>query len=191
MHTTTSPDPGAGRRPQVVGLDLSLTATGIAYRDGTTGTVKTKTRDGDRRLLQIEEAVQIALGGELALALGPGPDLVVLEDLPTHAKAAGIVGMVHGAVRTLLCRLDIPYAVITPATLKAFATGRGNGDKAAMAIAAYKRGGVEFTDDNQCDAWWLRAAGLEHLGVPMVELPAAQRARLERVGWPEVGPWRR
>lgn len=171
--------------PRVLGLDLSITATGIAYRDGSTGTVGGPSDQGDRRLLVIEQAVTIAVGGE-DIDLGPRVDLVVLEDLPTHAKAAGITGMVHGAVRTLLIKRGVPYVVVTPATLKAFATGKGNADKTAMAMAAYKRAAVEFADDNQCDAWWLRAAGLERLGAPLFDLPAAQRARLDKVAWPNL-----
>lgn len=171
MHTTTSP-------PRVVGLDLSLTATGIAYRDGTTDTVKTKAKDGDRRLLQIAEAVRIAL------APGPSPDLVVLEDIPQNSFAAKPISMVHGVVRAALIEAGVPYVLVTAATLKAYATGKGSGDKVPMAMAAYKRAGLEFEDDNQCDAWWLRAAGLERLGAPVVAVPAAQRARLDKVSWP-------
>lgn len=170
--------------PTVIGLDLSLTGTGIAYRDASTGTVKTRTADGDRRLLTIAEAIRIAVGGDT----GPGPavDLAVLEDLPKHAMAAGITGMVHGIARAVLLEAAVPYALVAPATLKAYATGRGAGDKTGMAMAAYKRAGVEFGDDNQCDAWWLRAAGLDWLGVPEVALPQAQRDRLLKAKWPSA-----
>jgi Holliday junction resolvasome RuvABC endonuclease subunit len=160
----------------VIGLDLSLTGTGIAYADGSTATVKTRPAEGDRRLLHIAEAV--------ALAAGTGTTLAVIEDLPTHAKSAGITGMVHGVVRAVLLEHGVPYVLIAPATLKAYATGSGSGDKTGMALAAYKRAGVEFADDNQCDAYWLRAAGLDRLGEPLFDLPAAQRARLDKPVWP-------
>ncbi|MFJ1581595.1 Holliday junction endonuclease [Streptomyces sp. NPDC088182] len=171
--------------PKVLGLDLSITATGIAYRDGSTGTTGGPSEHGDGRLLTIEQAVTIALGGD-DIGLGPLPDLVVLEDLPTHARAAGITGMVHGVVRTLLLRRGVPYVALTPATLKAYATGKGTADKTAMAMAAYKRGGREFADDNQCDAAWLRWAGLDRLGTPEITVPAAQRDRLNKANWPSL-----
>lgn len=171
--------------PTVVAFDLSLTASGIAYRDGTTTTVKTRSADGDRRLLQIAEAARIAVGGE-HLGLGPAPDLVVLEDIPQNSFAAKPISMVHGVVRSVLLEAGVPYALVTAATLKAYATGKGNGDKTAMVMAAYKRAGREFPDDNQCDAWWLWLAGLDHLGAPLVELPKVQRDRLAKVKWPEV-----
>ncbi|MBX9392224.1 Holliday junction endonuclease [Streptomyces sp. TRM72054] len=176
----------AGPRPlRVAGLDLSITAPGLCLPDGTAITIKTNTKDGDRRLQQIASEVGLALG-EGDDGIGHGVDLVVIEDLPTHAKSAGITGMVHGAVRLVLLDFATPYVLITPATLKAYATGRGNADKTAMAIAALKRAGREFGDDNQCDAFWLRAAALDWYGVPEFDMPKAQRERLGKVDWPAL-----
>ncbi|MET9303217.1 hypothetical protein ABZX66_28240 [Micromonospora aurantiaca] len=160
---------------RVVGLDLSMTGTGIAWCDGTTYTVAPKL-SGDARLLEIRSEVARAVDGRRL-------DLVVIEDLPTHAKAAGITGMVHGVVRAYLREMLLPYALVAPASVKKYATGKGNAGKPEMAVAAFKRGGREFRDDNQCDAWWLRAMGLEHLGQPITKLPAAQVAALDGVKW--------
>lgn len=162
----------------IIGLDLSLTATGIAHVDGSTSTVKTRTEDGDRRLVRIQDAVRAAIA--------PGVQLAVIEDLPTHAKGAGITGMVHGAVRAVLIEHTVPYALVVAATLKAYATGNGSADKTAMALAAFKRAGVEFPDDNQCDAWWLRVAGLDRHGTPLFRMPVAQLDRLDKAKWPNL-----
>ncbi|MEU7972181.1 hypothetical protein AB0B48_09065 [Micromonospora sp. NPDC049089] len=164
-------------QPRIVGLDLSITATGVAAHDGTTRTIKPGS-NGDRRLVEIRDCVGLVVGGAI--------DLVVIEDLPTHAKAAGITGMVHGAVRSALILWGIPYVLVTPASLKKYATGKGNSGKPEMAVAAFKRAGREFADDNQCDAFWLRAMGLEYLGHPIAEMPAAQRAALAAVKWPQL-----
>jgi Holliday junction resolvasome RuvABC endonuclease subunit len=167
----------ATRTLRIVGLDLSMTATGITGSDGESVTVKTKLA-GDRRLVAIVDAV---------LAIAADCDLAAIEDLPTHAKSAGITGMVHGAVRTALLRAFIPYVLITPASVKKYATGKGNAGKPDMAVAAFKRAGVEFRDDNECDAWWLRAFALDHYGQPVVDLPALNRSALAGVkAWPEV-----
>jgi Holliday junction resolvasome RuvABC endonuclease subunit len=156
---------------KVAGLDLSITATGIAYSDGSTFTVK-PTAAGDRRLVEIRGEVRTAVNAA---------DLVAIEDLPTHARAAGITGMVHGVVRCMLLARNQPYVLITPATLKKFATGRGNAGKPEMAVALFKRFGLELGDDNQVDAAWLRFAGLELLGEPAMQLPAVQVAALDKV----------
>jgi Holliday junction resolvasome RuvABC endonuclease subunit len=162
--------------PKVIGLDLSLTATGIAYLDGSVRTVKTNSLDGDRRLVTIVDHVKAACLDR--------PDLAVIEGPVSRTATATISGMVHGAVRLTLMDFGVPYVLIPPATLKAYATGKGTADKLAMAMAAYKRAEKEFTDDNQCDAWWLRIAGLDLLKSPVFELPAIQRARLGKVALP-------
>lgn len=181
MAATTAP-PGYPRDPatrtralRVVGLDLSLSATGIATAAGDTLTVKTRADHRDTRLRQIRDQVAVHCAGA---------QLVVIEDLPKHAMAAGITGMVHGAARVALMDLGVPYVLVVAATLKKYSTGKGNAGKTAMAIAGLKRFGLEFADDNQCDAWWLRIMGLDALGEPLVELPAVQRASLAKVAWP-------
>lgn len=161
----------------VLGLDLSISATGVAAPDGSTSTIKTRDRDGDRRLTHIRDTIA---------GLCAGVDLAVVEDLPTHAHSAGITGMVHGAVRVALLDAGVPYALVTPATLKKYATGNGSVKKSGMILAAYKRFGVEFDDEDQCDAAWLRAAGLDQLGEPLAVLPAAQRQALAKVRWPDL-----
>ncbi|OPG13751.1 hypothetical protein B1L11_06800 [Microbispora sp. GKU 823] len=185
--TTDSPAPattaGAGT-PRVIGLDLSMTATGIATWDGRPlSTVRTVASDGDQRLRRIMVTVRADAYDYVAKT---PIDLAVIEDLPTHAHGAGITGMVHGAVRVALMELGVPYALVPPATLKKFATGRGNATKPDMRMALFQRAGLDIRDDNQVDAWWLRAAGLEYLGHPLLELPKAQRDALAKVAWPEA-----
>lgn len=159
---------------QVVGLDLSMSATGVCEADGTTRTIKFPGNDiaGDRRLAHIAGSVGVS---------AIGADLVVIEDFVVRTQAAGIVGMVHGAVRVALMEEGVRYITVPPATLKKYATGKGNADKTAMSLALFKRTGVELADDNQVDAWWLRAAGLQLLGAPLVELPAVQVAALDKL----------
>lgn len=170
---------GAPPTPRVIGLDLSITATGVALSDGTTHTITAGKRGGDWRLVNIRKTI-------LRHALNPSASLVVIEDLPTHAHGAGITGMVHGVVREALLDNGIPYVLIPPATLKKYATGRGNATKADMRMALYQRAGIDLRDDNQVDAAWLRVMGLDALGRPLIDLPKSQRAALDKVTWPEV-----
>ena len=171
--------------PRIVGLDLSITATGIALADGTTRTIKTNPKDGDRRLVEIALQVGMALD---STDYGDACDLVVIEEAPPGLKGPAIkaIHMVHGAVRARLLDFDTKYVVINPSTLKKYATGKSGADKTAMAMAAYKRTGREFADDNQCDAAWLRWAALDQLGHAEFTLPADQRAALSAVAWPQA-----
>lgn len=174
---------GAPAPLRVLALDLSITATGVCLPDGTTHTIRTNPKHGDRRLQHI--------ANEIGIDLGDGADLVVMEEAPPGLKGPAIkaIHMVHGAVRLRLLESGTPYAVINPTVLKAYATGSTGADKTAMAMAAYKRTGREFADDkggDQCDAFWLRAAGLDWYGQPEFPLPQAQRDRLSKVDWPEL-----
>jgi Holliday junction resolvasome RuvABC endonuclease subunit len=177
----------AAGRPvlRILALDLSITATGVCLPDGTTRTITTNAKHGDRRLQHIVDQVGIALG-EGPDDIGDGVDLVVIEGPVVRSSAAVIIGMVHGAVRLRLIDFGTPYVLVTPATLKAYATGKGNADKTAMAIAALKRSGREFADDNQVDAAWLRWAALDWYDAPEFPMPRVQRDRLTKVAWPDL-----
>ncbi|MFI5809287.1 hypothetical protein [Streptomyces sp. NPDC051561] len=174
---------------RVIGLDLSITSTGVCRPDGTAFAIKTRAKDGDRRLLRVRDV----LAAEFA---EHAPHLAVVEDLPTkmHATALKIVGRLHGVVVGALLDADVPYAFVSPATLKGFAADHGGADKRRMADAAYLAAGAEFPGDldakghggDMCDAWWLRAAGHDALGDPLFGMPQAQRDRLLKVSWPAV-----
>jgi Holliday junction resolvasome RuvABC endonuclease subunit len=163
---------------RILGLDLSINGTGVCTPDGESFTIKCVTGQGDHRINVVRDRIVPHLAGT---------DLVVMEDFPAklQAAAAKAIGLVQGAVRSALLDAKVPYAVISPATLKKFATGVGNCDKAAMILAAYKRSGIEFRDDNRCDAWWLHIAGLDRFSeTPPFGLPATQRRALDVVKWP-------
>jgi hypothetical protein len=160
--------------PVVVGLDLSITGTGLAHTlqgEACTHLVRTKGK-GDARLLEIRAVVrELAAGAELALIEAPTP----------RSATSVISGMVHGIVRAELIELGVPYGTLMPATLKKYATGKGTGDKIPMALAALKRGGREFPNDNECDAWWLWVAAMDYLGAAPFNLPAVNRESLGKI----------
>lgn len=160
---------------KVVGLDLSITGTGVAHTvEGAVCThlVKTNPKDRDLRLNDIKNAVrEYAEDADLALIEAPTP----------RSPSSVVSGMVQGVVRLQLLDMGIPYGTLMPASLKKFATGKGTGDKVPMAIAALKRAGLEFSDDNQCDAFWLWVAANYQVGQPMYDLPALNRESLSKI----------
>lgn len=158
----------------VIGVDPSLTATGLAAPGGCI-TIATKAGDAER-LQVIHDTVFAAVDGA---------DLVVIEDLPTHAHGAGLTGMAQGVIRLACIRQDAPFATVPAATLKKFATGSGNAGKADMRMELYKRTGLDLRDDNQVDAWWLRQIGLHLLRHPdALALPKTHTDALTKVTTP-------
>lgn len=162
-----------------MGIDPSLSGTGLALIDGRTATIKTKTSDGDgeRLLIMYRALTRLFIMGMLRVDATRSPlrrpQFAVIEDLPTHAMSAGLTGRAQGIIRMTLAQFEIPYTAIPPATLKKFATGKGNADKAAMRAAWLSFSGEDIADDNQVDAAWLRQIGLYLKGEP-VDLPAEQ-----------------
>lgn len=160
---------------KVGGLDLSMTGTGMAHTvEGAACTHLIKPKQaGDLRLQEIRTRV-LSHVGEC--------ELVLMEGYLNRSMSAGITGMVHGAVRTGLIDAGVKYATFPPASLKKYATGRGGASKTDMAVAAFKRGGgVEFTNDNECDSWWLWVALNDYLDQPVFSLPQSQRDALTKI----------
>ena len=170
---------------RIMGLDLSMSCTGVAFPDDSTAVIKPRGA-GDRRLLSIEERMAAAV--RVAR-----PDLVLIEDDPGvfRGASAKVIPMVHATVRLVLMRSGVPFVLVNTKTLKLYATGTGTADKASMELAALTYAGREFPGDkggDQCDAWWLRAAGHAAYGEPVVRVPEPHLDALRAVAWPAVGP---
>lgn len=165
---------------RVMGIDPSISSTGVALINGDLETIKTKPSQGDgERLLIIYRAMRDYIWTTRTERPLRMPELAVLEDLPANAMSAGITGRSQGIVRLVLTMFKVPYVAIPPATLKKFATGKGNAKKDAMRQAWLEFSGEDNADDNQVDAAWLRQIGL-YLKGETVALPADQLAAVDK-----------
>lgn len=156
----------------VIGIDPSLAATGVATLHGEFTIDTDRKRDGDGGRLTILRKTLIRT------LFGNAAELTVIEDLPANAKSAGLTGRAQGIVRQILSEFGNEYVAIPPATLKKFATGKGNCKKDLMRQAWLDFSGQDNADDNQVDAAWLRQIGLHLLGAK-VDLPQAQLDAVE------------
>jgi Holliday junction resolvasome RuvABC endonuclease subunit len=79
---------------------------------------------------------------------------VHFEEVRRHvgADAARCYGGFFGVLTAWCEHHEIPYSGVSVGTIKKFATGKGNADKAAMVAAVKARGYAEVTDDNEADA---------------------------------------
>lgn len=175
--------------PRIVGLDASLTATGLAPPDGGSVTLSVRTT-GAARLYELTTAIHGWVSGNV--------DLVAIEGY-SYASRNGThqLGELGGCIRLDLWRAGIPYVEIPPNSLKKYATGRGNASKDEMLAAAIRRLGYEGHDHNQADALWLRemardaygerwqaAHGPGALNPALPRVPASHRAALTAITWP-------
>ena len=98
------------------------------------------------------------------------PSVVAYEEVRRHmgTDAAHIYGGIIAVIQEE-CETSvpvIPYQGIPVATVKKFATGKGNADKAAMGEAARLRWPNRmFTDDNEVDARFIAEAAAAEMGV--------------------------
>jgi crossover junction endodeoxyribonuclease RuvC len=160
----------------VVGLDLSLTATGICTADQC-ATIKVRS-NGMKRLLDIREAL---VDHGLCAA-----DVVVIEgysfgSMNSHAHALGELG---GHIRLCLYQAEIRYVDIPPAVLKKFATGKGNANKDVM-VATAARAGCPADDNNAVDAWWLRQLGSYAYADAALPITGYRDEAVAKIDWPQ------
>jgi len=151
--------------PSILALDLGST-TGWAVRNsrcrilhGTAEFRPTRFEGGGMRYLRFGKWL------EQTLEVTGGIDAVYFEEVRRHigTDAAHVFGGLLATLTSWCEGHGIPYQGVPVGTIKRFATGKGNADKAAMIDAVRKRG-FEPADDNEADAiaillWALETAG--------------------------------
>lgn len=82
-----------------------------------------------------------------------GPSIIYFEEVRRHrgVDAAHVYGGFLAQLTAWCEHHAVPYQGVPVGTIKKFATGKGNADKAAM-IEAAKRWGYQPEDDNEADA---------------------------------------
>jgi len=146
-----------------VGLDPSINATGVVILDDCenivvqrTFSVKDKDKLFERSLIKYEEEISF-----IHKILNLGSVYIEGPSYQSTGQAVLQMGALHFFTRVYLYRKNINYQVIAPGTLKKFVTGKGNSKKDVMLLKTYKKWGVEFTDNNLCDAYGLARMALE------------------------------
>ncbi len=146
----------------VVGVDPSLTATGIATADGVE-VVKVKVT-GMERLSRIGTAIMEATDVSTATTVECRTHVFIEGYAYGRPNQAHQLGELGGVIRYRLWLNHVPYTDVPPSSLKSFAAGKGNARKPDMLDAARREGYDGSNDDNAVDAWWLRQFGLAVLG---------------------------
>jgi Holliday junction resolvasome RuvABC endonuclease subunit len=178
----------------IAAFDLSLTATGWARTEGTSGVLHPpKGMMGIERLVWIRDSV-------LRIAIGAGDtmpaDVVVVEGYAFGAKGSAVIslGELGGVVRVALSEhalLGAPCVDIPPSCLKLFATGKGNAKKDVVFASAIRKLGYTGSDHNEADALWLlEMASAFYDSAALARQPAGnietKTRALSKIKWPEL-----
>ena len=184
--------------PRVVGLDLSLTATGIATitqrvdRPPIASVAEFKTtltKTGPARgKLKSTECLRDRVLRSRAIAADVchtalGAELVVIEGLFTGPNAGKVLDRAATWMRIVdrCIAADVPVAVIAPTALKLPITGSGRADKAAMASALVRLWpDLVISSDNEVDA-----VACAHLGAVALGWAVPTLERHREVKWTE------
>jgi hypothetical protein len=172
--------------PRVLGIDLSLSCTGVAGNagGGWAHVIKppAKLRSHDRMAY---------IRGAIIDRYTPGVDVVAIEG-PSYGSQAGQAGHHERAglwwlVTHYLWAAEIPTVVVPPKSLKKYATGLGNAGKDLVLTEVVRRFAWFRGDNNAADATVLAAMAADRAGTPMAAMPATHRVALDAVQWPDFG----
>lgn len=175
----------------VLGIDLSLNCTGIAkVTSGTYRTMPIKRPSGQREWPELRRLrwMVAKVAYEVEQPLVQPWDLVVIEGL-AYSRTTGQAMARAGLWWLVVDRIDAfgtPCAVMTPTCRAKYATGKGNAGKDAVMLAVARRFPDFVGGEDEADAMVLAAAGADHLGQPVAELPKLNRDALAAVDWPGV-----
>ncbi|MFB4284893.1 hypothetical protein ACBJ59_57165 [Nonomuraea sp. MTCD27] len=176
----------------VVGLDLSLTATGMANglgwceKVGRDGITNMPLRTKYRTLNDLASRIVVLSNAEHA-------HLVLVEKLVFNRQDGGRGGAgersyLYYRTMGIIADAGVPIVEVPQATLKTYALGKGSGSKGEIVDSIARRLPVFNTggDHNMADAATLAALGADHLGHPLADMPKAHRAALDKLTWPEM-----
>jgi len=164
----------------VIGLDLSLTATGLVVvsDDPNLNTfpqhlkkeildqiliTSTPKEETTPRIIRISARVMEAI-------VKYKPNVVIIEGPAFGVQKSSSIftlGELAGLVKSSMYAMQQSFVIVTPSALKKWITGKGNAKKDLMLLKVYKRFGVEFSDDNLCDAYSLAKYGFQFINPTM------------------------
>lgn len=154
-----------------IGLDLSLTSTGLCMKTGNTIHIETIKTDPKNFKTDLERLGYIR--DTILNKIPADVRMICVEDFFTPSNAMQIgsaikLAMLGTTVRMALFEKEFPFVIIAPSQLKKFVTGKGTGDKSMILREVYKRWGIDAKDDNQADASVLAYLG-EALVTPLTD----------------------
>lgn len=166
----------------IVGLDLSLSSTGVADSSGTR-TFGYSVKKGSHWTAYAERLKKL---GVLIDRATQGADLIVIE-APAYGSANSgyTMGTLHGIVQVLMFQRRRTVVYLGIQKLKQFACNHGAAPKDAV-LAAAIRDGSPARGFDEADAWWLRRIALHAYSSDVQALPIYRQNVIGAVTWPNI-----
>jgi Holliday junction resolvasome RuvABC endonuclease subunit len=166
---------------RIVGIDASLTATGVCLPTGETLVIEPKKLRGAERLNFILESIADLLTHHKI-------DMVIIEgySFGSQGRAVFQIGELGGVIRLALYQEGIPCVEVPPSCLKKYICGKGNASKDEVLQQAVVRSGHTFKDNNASDSWVLWCMGMARYNKdsPLtIEFPKPNQEVLSRIEW--------
>lgn len=162
-----------------MGIDPSLTSTGVAIIHA--GRLKAFTLPPPAKMRGVERLDWLDREmGELLDRYQPERVAIEAYSFGSRNSHAHGLGEVGGTFRLALYRRNVASIEVPPTSLKKFATGSGNGEKATVAKELFKRYGVDLNDNNEVDAAGLAIACMAHEDQTGFSLTKAQLEALAK-----------
>lgn len=189
-----------------VGLDLSLTSTGIAAFDEwgllQTRSIKSSGKKG-ATLLERQNRL-INLTTKITMAVYEFSPQIVVVEAPSYGSKhgsqhdrSGLWWMVTSLLMGNAGAHPYPVAMVAPTQLKKYATGDGRASKEAVQAFVLERftpslapGQFRIATNDEADATALAAMGAERLGyrVGATGVPPGAESVSEAILWPPTTP---
>lgn len=186
----TLPAAGTNRPPLVIGLDVALTASGVAGAGWTDRVRCTTTSTHARFAFQLDGLASFYRHAEFVVIEGAA--------YSKNNQGADALAAMRWMVRHDLWKRRIPYVVITPTKRITYATGttvhkdehgvriKGPALKGLVREAVAERYGIHTEGVcryDEADAYILLAMGLDHLGHQLADVPITHARALTGCDW--------
>ncbi|MFF4900536.1 hypothetical protein [Streptomyces sp. NPDC001068] len=179
--------------PRVVGVDTSLSGTGLASSEGwcrVVGYVDKSKKHPISKLPRMERLAHMNVLLDAIVAAVGHPDLAVIEGAALSKASGGAHerGWLWWRVYERLLDAGVPTGVLSTNQRIHYATGKGTGAKGVVLEQVVRRWPQWQTggNDNAADAVVLMAAGRDWLRHPIGDLPKLHRKAVDNADWPEA-----
>lgn len=163
----------------LMGLDLSLTSTGVSVNEETS-IISTKFKAAQRLFVMTQEIINIVKTNKIKCVIIEG------YSFASRNSQAHSIGELGGCVRMRLHEAGIPYVEVPPKCRAKFATGKGNASKGEVISAISAKTGIIFSGasgNDECDAWVLEQMAFAKLGLSKWPWTKEQLSALDSIDW--------